>query len=105
MFHFNISSKEVSHSEIAEWFAARDAAFTYTSTYVKDWIGKHHYQILEIGIKDENLAIEFRLTFSPKLGESSESKQIKLEEELMAVLTADIAKEIDEAILNDLRNL
>jgi hypothetical protein len=103
MFKFNISTKEVSHFEISEWLAARDAVFTMIYTRdVNEWMNGQCYQLYDIEIADDLIAVEFRLAFGANIGESPYLSQYHAEQEIMAVLCADIAKEIDDEICKQL---
>jgi hypothetical protein len=103
MFTFNISTKEISHSEISEWFSARNAVFTMIYVHdVKDWMNNYSYQIFDIEVPDELVAVEFRLAFDATIGESQYLVQHNIEQELMAILSDKIAKEMDEAFLKEI---
>jgi len=103
MFRFNIKSTDANQEEISTWFADRDAKYEITVTEVTDWWGAvSKYQVYDIGIDDENVAIEFRLAFDSKHGESYELSHSNIETELQQALSVSIQKEIDKQIIESI---
>jgi hypothetical protein len=106
MFKFNITSKETNHGELSAWFVSRDADYEFRYiTDVNDWMNGKSHQIYDITIYDEHVAMEFRLSFGANIGESRRPRATDVEAEIMAVLLADITKDIDEQIVKEILSL
>jgi len=102
MFKFNITSKETNYGELTLWFAARDAKYEFAFIDVNDWMHHKSYQLYDIAIYDEHVAVEFRLTFGANVGESHRHRALDLEAEMTAALSVDLANAIDEEIYQEL---
>lgn len=106
MIRLNIKSTEASIEDISAWFAARNAEFHVIVTDVKDWWSHTtNYQIYDIDILDEYVAMEFRLTFDSKQGESYEHTRHLFEEMLFRDIQENMTKLIDEQVTQDLLEL
>jgi hypothetical protein len=104
MIRFNIKSTEASYEEITSWFVSRNAEFNIVGiTDVKDWWhGSPTYQVYDIDIADEHVAIEFRLTFDSQKGESFEHARKSVEDELLNAIQENMTKLIDEQVTQEL---
>lgn len=107
MNRFNIKSTEASYEEITSWFVSRNAEYDIVSVIdVKDWWGgSPTYQVYDIDIADEHVAIEFRLTFDSQQGESFEFSRKSVEDELLSAIQEQMTTLIDEQVTQELLEL
>ena len=95
MIQLYVSGREFSGEELNQWCLERDLT---SSIVVIDSIDNGTWY--NVAFVDQQMAIEFRLTFDAQMGVKK-----SFEEDLIEILSAEIAKEIDEQVLAELIKL
>lgn len=95
MIHLYVSGREFSGEELTQWCLERGLS---SPMVVIDIIDDGTWY--NASFVDQQMALEFRLTFDAQLGVKK-----SFEEDLIEILSAEIAHEIDELVIADLRKL
>lgn len=84
MYRLHFTDKNVSYDDVITWFAMRNTSFSLMSKRAESpKFGANQWKVYDISVMNEDVALEFMLTFDAKF---DESKLLKLRKERNEIL-------------------